>query len=83
MVASMDGAAVRVVEADENGDSLFDRSDFYDRTGVSSRTFERVERRGAGITRREVFEGGALVSAQEDRDADGRTDRWERMPAVD
>ena len=76
MVASMDGAAVRVVEVDENGDGLFDRSESYDRAGAASR-IERVERRGAAIARREVFEGGVLVSAQEDRDADGRTDRWE------
>ena len=76
MVASMDGAAVRVVEVDEDGDGQFDRSEFYDRAGIPSR-IERVERRGTAIARREVFEGGVLVSAWEDRDADGRTDRWE------
>jgi hypothetical protein len=76
MVASMDGAAVRVVEVDEDGDGLFDRSEFYDR-GTSPLRIERVARRGAAIARREVFEGGVLVSAQEDRDADGRIDRWE------
>ena len=76
MVASMDGAAVRVVEVDEDGDGLFDRSEFYDRGDAPSR-IERVERRGTAIARREVFESGVLVSAQEDRDADGRVDRWE------
>jgi hypothetical protein len=76
MVASMDGAAVRVVEVDEDGDGLFDLSEFYDRGDTPSR-IERVERRGKAIARREVFEGGVLLSAQEDRDADGRVDRWE------
>ena len=38
---------------------------------------ERVARRGAAIVRREAFEGGVLVSVHEDRDADGRIDRWE------
>lgn len=76
MVAAMDGAAVRVVEVDVDGDGLFDRSEFYD-GGTAPVRIERVERRGAAIARREVFEGGVLVSAQEDRDADGRTDRWE------
>ena len=75
MVASMDGAAVRVVDVDEDGDGLFDRSEHY-AAGVLSRV-ERVARRGAAIVRREAFEGGVLVSVHEDRDADGRIDRWE------
>jgi len=76
MVASMDGAAVRAVDVDEDGDGLFDRSEYYAGAGVLSRV-ERVVRRGQAIVRREAFEGGVLVSVQEDRDADGRIDRWE------
>ena len=76
MVASMDGAAVRVVELDDDGDGSFDRSEFYDGSGTLSRV-ELVTRRGPVIVRREVFEDGALTRAEEDRDGDGRPDRWE------
>jgi hypothetical protein len=76
MVASMDGAAVRVVEVDEDGDGLVDRWEYYEHADSAARV-ERVARRGPTIVRREAFQGGVLVSVQEDRDADGRTDRWE------
>jgi hypothetical protein len=34
-------------------------------------------RHGTTIVRRETYEDGQLVRVSEDRDADGRNDRWE------
>lgn len=87
MTASMDGAAVRTVEVDEDYDGLPDRWEYYESSqapGESSSRGEprlvRIERavRAAGReTRREAFVDGALVWVHEDRDGDGRPDRWE------
>jgi hypothetical protein len=38
----------------------------------------RSRRRDRQIDRQEFFSGGAMVRAEEDTDADGRTDRWDR-----
>ena len=87
MTASMDGAAVRTVEVDEDYDGLADRWEYYESSpapGESSPRGEprlvRVERavRKAGReTRREAFVDGVLAWVREDRDGDGRPDRWE------
>jgi hypothetical protein len=76
MVASMNGAALRTVEVDEDGDGQTDRWEHYDQ-GPDPARVEQVARRGAVIVRRESFVGGVLAGVEEDRDADGRVDRWE------
>ena len=86
MVASMEGRSVRVVEVDEDHDGRPDRWEHYAATSgtapgaPSEQRLARVEhvtRRGETIVRREIFEGGNLIEAREDRDGDGRDDRWE------
>ena len=42
---------------------------------------EQVSRRGTTIVRREGYEAGELAWVREDRDADGRVDRWETYAA--
>lgn len=86
MVAWMEGRSVRLVEVDEDHDGRPDRWEHY---AASSGTapgapaeqrparVEHVIRRGETVVRREIFEGGNLIEAREDRDADGRDDRWE------
>jgi hypothetical protein len=85
-VASMDGRQVRSVELDRDGDGLPDRWEYYDTSAASGaphgsaprlRRVEQVVRHGAAIVRREIYENGQLVRVVEDRDADGRDDRWE------
>ena len=85
-VASMDGREVRSVELDRDGDGLPDRWEYYDAPladGTAQgnvtrlRRVEQVVRHGATIVRREIYEDGQLVRVTEDRDADGRDDRWE------
>ena len=39
---------------------------------------DRSRRRDRQIDRREYFQGATLVRAEEDTNADGRTDRWDR-----
>lgn len=90
MVASMEGRSVRVVEVDEDHDGRPDRWEHYAAEpgaapGAPAEPrlvrVEHVTRRGEIIVRREIFEGGALIEAREDRDADGRDDRWEAYGA--
>ena len=48
------------------------------------KTIERIERatkRDGKVNRREFFQGGQLVRAEEDADADGRIDKWETYTA--
>lgn len=80
MVAAMDGATVRTVEIDEDGDGLFDRREYYDR-GETAVRVERVARQRQIVTRLESYIGGVLTTVEEDRDADGRFDRWETYTA--
>jgi hypothetical protein len=85
LVASMDGGHVRVVQVDEDGDGSTDRWEYFERAAAgmgehgSSQRLIRVEHllRTDGVVRREAFEQGKLVWAREDRDHDGRDDRWE------
>ena len=82
----MEGATVRVVEIDADHDGLVDRWEYYEPTrGAGASTgsasslsrIEQVSRRGTTIVRREGYEAGELAWVREDRDADGRIDRWE------
>jgi hypothetical protein len=89
LVATMRGRDVVVVEVDEDGDSLADRWEYFEpraattsdaaRRGLLEQRLLRVEHvtHRDGTARREGFEGGRLVWAREDRDRDGRDDRWE------
>jgi hypothetical protein len=86
-VASMDGREVRSVEIDHDGDGLPDRWEYYHAPAAADtprqgeaprlRRVEQVVRHGTTIVRRETYEDGQLVRVIEDRDADGRNDRWE------
>ena len=82
--AFMDGTRLQRVEIDRNGDSKPDRWEHYktspDARATSQVEIERAEEASASderITRREFFEGGAVIRVEEDTDADGRTDKWE------
>jgi hypothetical protein len=82
MAASMDGGAVKAVEIDLDDDGLTDRWEFYEPAAGGAREpqltrIEQVSRRGTAVVRREGFEAGELAWVHEDRDGDGRTDRWE------
>ena len=91
MSASMEGATVRVVEIDADHDGLADRWEYFEPSGNAGGAqngdsshlsrIERVSRRGTTIVRREGYEAGELVWVREDRDADGRVDRWETYVA--
>ena len=91
MAASMEGATVRVVEIDADHDGLVDRWEYFEPPGNASGSakgdspqparIERVSRRGTIIVRREGYEAGELAWVREDRDADGRVDRWETYAA--
>ena len=91
MAASMEGATVRVVEVDADHDGLVDRWEYYEPTsgvgasaggdGSGLSRIEQVSRRGTTIVRREGYEAGELAWVREDRDADGRVDRWETYAA--
>jgi hypothetical protein len=79
--AVMDGTAVTRIEIDRNGDGKPDRWEFYASAAAGATpVMERAEESDAAdgrITRREFFEGGAIVRAEEDTDRDGRVDKWE------
>ena len=91
MAASMEGATVRVVEIDADHDGLVDRWEYFEPPGSAGGSpngdlahlsrIEHVSRRGTIIVRREGYEGGELSWVREDRDADGRVDRWETYVA--
>jgi hypothetical protein len=91
MAASMEGATVRVVEIDADHDGLVDRWEYFEPSGSAGGSakgdsphlsrIERVSRRGTTIVRREGYEAGELAWVREDRDADGRVDRWETYKA--
>ncbi|MEO5896058.1 MAG: hypothetical protein ABIS06_10180 [Vicinamibacterales bacterium] len=81
--AFMDGAKLVRLEADENEDALIDRWEFYpEGEGVTSAKGppDRIERATHGdgkVSRREFFEGGALVRIEEDVDGNSAVDKWE------
>ncbi len=87
MTASMDGAAVRTVEVDEDYDGLTDRWEHYESAPAAGESnprpeprlvrVERAVRKAGRETRREAFVDGTLAWVHEDRDGDGRPDRWE------
>lgn len=84
IAATMEGPAVRVVEIDVDHDGQTDRWEYYEPAGDRAAGFEpqlarieQVTRRGGVIVRREGYEAGELSWVHEDRDADGRVDRWE------
>jgi hypothetical protein len=90
MAARMEGATVRVVEIDADHDGLVDRWEYFEPSGRAGGSngepshpsrIERVSRRGTTIVRREGYEAGELAWVREDRDADGRVDRWETYTA--
>jgi hypothetical protein len=77
--AFMDGATLKRVEIDRNGDGTPDRWEFY-RSASAVPIIDRAEEangRGHQITRREFYAGGAIQRVEEDSDLDGRQDKWE------
>jgi hypothetical protein len=81
--AYMDGARLVRLEADENEDSRIDRWEYYPAAPAGTSVKqppERIERatRGDGqVSRREFFDGAALVRIEEDVDGNGSMDKWE------
>ena len=81
--AYMDGARLVRVEADENEDSRIDRWEYYPAASAGpsvKQPPERIDRARGGdgrVSRREFFEGAALVRIEEDVDGNGSMDKWE------
>jgi hypothetical protein len=81
--AFMDGAKLTRLEADENEDGRVDRWEYYpasDAAGNLKQPPERIERAtrlDGQVSRREFFEGGAMVRVEEDTDGNGAIDKWE------
>ena len=88
--AFLDGARLVRIEVDEDGDDQVDRWEHYGAPPVSAEpgdaaaallaALERVDvstRRDGVVSRKEYYEGGMLVRAEEDTSGDGRIDKWE------
>ncbi len=83
--AFMDGAVIKYIEIDRNGDGRPDRWEYYGSSPASgaapaSNLIDHAdEANGAGqtITRREFYVDGAIQRVVDDTDADGRPDKWE------
>ncbi len=86
--AHVEGQTIRRVDVDENGDGIPERREHYHAAPSTAegpleprlKEVEHLDRTG-GVTRREGYEEGQLAWAQEDRNRDGRTDRWETWAA--
>lgn len=76
---------IQRVDVDEDGDGVPERREHYDvapnatprQSDPILRAVEQFDPSGA-VRRREGYEAGQLAWVEEDRDGDGRTDRWER-----
>jgi len=88
-VAHMDGATLKDIELDRDGDGQPDRWEYYgpgtpeasaankfDRWAVIVRA-EEAKAPDAPRSRREFYEKGILQRVEEDTDLDGRMDKWE------
>jgi hypothetical protein len=88
-VAHMNGAVLKDIELDRDGDGKPDRWEFYGpgtpQTGAANKfdrwaVIERAEEAAgpdAPRTRREFYVQGTLQRVEEDTDLDGRMDKWE------
>jgi hypothetical protein len=85
--AHMDGAHLKMIEIDLNGDEKPDRWEYYvPKTGAAASQpgateIERVEESGGQngrVTRREFYVDGVITRTEEDTDLDGRVDKWEQ-----
>jgi hypothetical protein len=81
--AYMEGARLVRLEADENEDGHIDRWEYYPvGSGAAPlkqppERIERSSRADGRISRRELFQGGALANIEEDTDDNGVMDKWE------
>lgn len=81
--AFMDGIRLLKLEADENEDGRMDRWEYYPASGPSAHAkqpperIDRATRLDGRISRREFFEGSAMVRVEEDTDGNGAIDKWE------
>jgi hypothetical protein len=86
MRAQMNGAQVKSVEIDRNGDGRPDRWEYYEPAGAGPRggprsllvRAEEANGADAAVTRREFYASGLIQRVEEDTDADGRVDKWEQ-----
>lgn len=83
--ASMDGARLVTLEADENENGRIDRWEYYPASAASPRTpperIERSTRDDGRVNRKEFFEGAEMVRVEEDTDGNGLVDKWETYAA--
>lgn len=84
--AFMDGAVLRRIEIDRNGDGTADRWEFYLASqgapggAVESPVIEKAEEANgpdSRVTRREFYASGAVARVEDDTNHDGRVDKWE------
>lgn len=85
--AFMDGAVLKRIEIDRNGDGAVDRWEYYGGgtagergSAVGAPLIERAEEANgsdAKVTRREFFERGTVHRVEDDTNLDGRPDKWE------
>lgn len=82
------GRSIQRVDVDADGDGVPERREHYDAVPAATggqleprvRVVEQFDPMGS-VTRREGYEGEQLAWVQEDRDRDGRMDRWETWSA--
>jgi hypothetical protein len=85
--AVMDGAKLTRLEADENEDGSIDRWEYYPAAATAPgvkqppERIERATRFDGRVSRREFFEGAAMVRVEEDTDGNGAIDKWETYTA--
>jgi hypothetical protein len=84
--AFMEGAILKYVEVDRNGDGLPDRWEHYsggESTADPNQIDQAEEANGldSHITRREFYTNGVIHRVIDDIDADGRPDKWESYEA--
>ena len=85
--AFMDGAVLKRIEIDRNGDGAVDRWEYYSGgrvtapgAAVEAPVIERAEEANgpdSRVTRREFFAAGAVQRVEEDTNMDSRVDKWE------
>lgn len=84
--AFMEGAVLKRIEIDRNGDGVADRWEFYTAgptpfgRALGAPVIERAEEANgpdAKVTRREFFASGTVERVEDDTNLDGRTDKWE------
>ena len=82
----MDGADLERAEMDEDFDGTIDRWEQYTIGGTAAQEggaslVELSDRRNGRVTRREYYQAGVLLRAEQDTNGDGAVNKWEAYEA--